>query len=501
MATTSSIDGLSKRALSIQLAKLNFWEYCKLRLPQIYKEDRVWLKDMCTRMQDFIEHSDKHFLIVNLPPRHFKSLTGQQMAEWLFGRSNENRVITCSYNERLATLFAKKVRNTIQTPANQGRQIQFADIFPDTRVSRKDAAADMWSLDGSPVPSYLATSPGGTATGVGCTHMIVDDLVKNSIEAYSDTIMETQADWFFDTMLSRLEGENWKVICIMQRWSTSDLAGRLLKDFDCEHVDYPAYQVVGGNKLFLCPEVLNEASYNEKTKNMSPHIADAVYLQKPIDITGRLYRDFNTYKPGDIKLSPEEYVYAVTDTADRGTDSLVSIVYVEREGIAYVLDIYMSDEPMEITERLVADMFDKWKVRIAFTESNNGGRLFARNVRRLMGDKACLFLDEVQTSNKEARIITSAGWVQNYVWFPAEYKTRWNNFYVETMSYNSKGKNEHDDAVDALAYVYSMVTRQTKVTQNKYEGIAETITVSDEDINQFGQSQYNEDDESEVSYW
>lgn len=500
MVQAKIADGLSKRALQIQLARLNFWEYCKLRLPNLYRDDRPWLKDMCDRMQNFWQHSNKQFLIINLPPRHFKSLTGQQFAEWIFGQSIENRVITCSYNERLATLFAKKVRNTIMTTPGQSKTIQFRDIFPGVNVSKKDAAADMWSLDGSPVPSYLATSPGGTATGVGCTSMIVDDLVKNSLEAYSDTIMDNLAEWFFDTMMSRLEGNNWKVICIMQRWSTKDLAGLLLDAFDCEHVDYPAYTLDNnGNKVFLCPDVLDEKSYREKTHKMSPHIADAVYLQKPVDIQGRLYRDFNEYKVNELKLSPEEYVYSVTDTADKGADSLVTIIYVEREGIAYVLDIYMSDSPMEITERAVAEMHDKWQVKIAFVEANNGGRGFARNVRRMMKQRDCVFLDEMQTGNKEARIITSAGWVQNYVWFPEGYKARWENFYTETMSYNSKAKNEHDDAVDALAYVYALCTRQTQIEQQDYDGFAEEIVHTEETMNHYGQSVYELDEE--VTYW
>lgn len=490
------------RALQIELAHRSFWHYCKLRVPKMYKGDRLWLKDMCDRVQCFWEKSDRQFLVINLPPRHCKSLTGQLFTEWVFGRHPLNQVITCSYNERLATLFAKKVRNAIQTPAGMSKRIEFGDVFPGVGVSKGDAAADMWSIQGSPVPSYLATSPGGTAVGIGCNLMIVDDLIKNDAEALSESNLEAQADWFFNTMMTRLEGNDWKVVVIMQRWSTKDIAGRVLEAFDCEHVDYQAFKEVEGKRVFLCPEILDEKSYLKKVSRMSPSIAEAVYQQNPVDVQGRLYRDFHEYDPKEVRPKPGEYVYAVTDTADRGTDFLVSYVYVERDGDAFILDAFISDSPMEVTEVEVASMFDKWGVKVAFTEANNGGRLFARNVRRKMKNKTCIFLDKMQTTNKEARIIESSGWVQNYVWFPAGWRTMWPTLYMQIMDYNLKGKNLHDDAVDNLANLFDMCTRQSTITQSHYEGQTVYGDLSsyreDFQVGMLGSYTY---DEEEALYW
>jgi predicted phage terminase large subunit-like protein len=459
--------GALRRELVLELARREFWEYCRCRLPALYHEGRPWLRDLCVRIQAFWEGSDKSFLVVNLPPRHCKSLTGQLLTEWVFGRDPTNRVMTCSYNERLATVFAKRVRDAIQTPTGESERIQFADVFPGVSVSKGDAAADMWRIEGSPVTSYLATSPGGTATGMGCNLMFVDDLVKNDAEALNDAALDAQADWFFHTMLSRLEGD-WKVVVIMQRWSTRDIAGRVLESFDCEHVEYPAYTVKDGVREFLCPEILDEASYEKKTRRMASFISDAIYLQHPVDVSGRLYRGFNTYRRGEVVPTAGERVYAVTDTADRGTDFLCSLVYVMRDDVAFVLDCYMSDAPMEVTEDAVARMFERWGVTVAFTEANNGGRLFARNVRRRMGTNRCVFSDRVQTRNKEARILESSGWVQNYVWFPEGWERDWPEFSAQVLGYNAKGRNAHDDAVDDLANLYDMATRSAPVEQHDY---------------------------------
>lgn len=488
------LDTHSKKLIRCELAKRDFYEYGKLRLPGIYKPDRLFLQDLCYRLQDFWWSTTDRFMVVNMPPRFCKSLTAQTFTEWVFGQSTENRVITGSYNERLATIFAKRVRNSIQTPPGQSKRIEFGDVFPGVSVSKGDAASDMWSLEGSPVTSYLATSPGGLATGVGANLIIVDDLIKNSMEAYSDTAKAAQADWFFNTMMSRLEG-NWKVLIVMTRWATDDLAGRILTAYpDAIHVDYKAWEDTPEGRVFLCPEILDEESLNAKAKEMNPDILLANYQQEPTDIKGRLYHDFNEYDPAEVTVKPGEYVYAVTDTADKGTDRLASCVYVEREGIAYPMDFVFTDAPMEITEQLVSDMFDRWNVKVAFTESNNGGRLFARNVRRIMKNKTCVFIEKFQTANKQARIIDSSGWVQQYTWFPKGWKSRWPELAMDILTYNVKGKNEHDDGVDMLAYLYEVCTQQSAVTQTPYKN----DDIPGETPYMYGQSLY---DEEPARFW
>ena len=51
-----------------ELARRFFWNYCKLKAPDFYTDDRPFLKDMCNKLQEFIE-SGKKMLVINLPPR------------------------------------------------------------------------------------------------------------------------------------------------------------------------------------------------------------------------------------------------------------------------------------------------------------------------------------------------------------------------------------------------------------------------------------------------
>ena len=197
-----------------ELARREFFYFCNLLAPDFYKEDREYLIELCDEMQEFYQ-SDDEVLIINLPPRHGKSRTAGLFTQWVFGKNKNEKVMTGSYNETLSTVFSKNVRNGIQEEKADADKIVYSDIFPDVRIKQGDAAMNLWSLEGG-YNNYLATSPTGTATGFGCTLMIIDDLIKNAQEAYNSDVLQKHWEWFTNTMLSRLE-EGGKIIIIMTR--------------------------------------------------------------------------------------------------------------------------------------------------------------------------------------------------------------------------------------------------------------------------------------------
>lgn len=437
-----------KKQARFELARRDFFEYCKLTAPDFYKEDRLFLKDMCNQLQEFYQ-SDEQILVVNLPPRHGKSRTAGKLVEWIFGQNNKEKVMTGSYNETLSGTFAKSVRDTIASEQTEG-VVVYNDIFPNTKIKYGEASASKWALDGSNQANYLATSPTGTATGFGCTIMIIDDLIKNVQEAYNETVLQKQIDWFNNTMLSRTEN-NFKLIIIMTRWASNDLAGYILENFEnVRHINYKAVQDDG---TMLCEEVLSKKDYNLKTKNMNKDIIYANYQQEPIDIKNRLYSGFKTYD----KLPPAHYIMNYTDTADEGSDFLCSINYQMYNNEYYILNVIYTQEPMEITEPLVAEILTKDNVGNANIESNNGGRGFARNVitnLKTIGNKHTNVRWFHQSDNKVARILSNATGVMNNIYFPVNWEDRWPEFAKHIKHYVRTGKNDHDDAEDCLTGVY-----------------------------------------------
>lgn len=445
-----------------ELARRYFYDYCQFRYPDLYKADRAFLKVLCDEMQAFVEQNEKRFLVINLPPRHMKSLTATNLVEWLFGQDTSLKIMTGSYNETLSTTFARKVRDTIDEQASQGIEV-YNNLFPQTKVKFGQASKQLWALEGSSQDNYLATSPTGTATGFGANYILIDDIIKNQTEAYNRITLQNHWDWFTNVMLSRTEGHDWKVITIMTRWAKEDLAGRIINEYSdlVKVVQFTALQPDG---TMLCDEILNKTDYQIKTSKMSREIVEANYNQKPIDVEGRLYEGFMTYT--DLPPTDDLRIYNYTDTADTGSDYLCSVSYKEINGDVYVIDVVFSDEAMEVTEPLVAQMFKDTKTTIAEIESNNGGRGFGRNIERelvSLGYNGCVFEYIKQTTNKEARILSSSAWVQKHVYMPFNWMSKWPGFATQLLSYQRKGKNDHDDALDVLAGIYERVANTRKV--------------------------------------
>ena len=439
----------------LELAKRDFFEFCKLTAPDFYKNDRLFLKDLCNTLQSFYE-SDKKILVINMPPRFGKSRTATQFTKWIFGRNPKHKVMTGSYNETLSMTFAKSVRDSINEQKTEGI-LSYSDIFPETMIKKGEASANKWALEGSNQANYLATSPTGTATGFGCDIMIIDDLIKSAEEAYNENTLKKHIEWFNNTMLSRTE-TGFKLIIIMTRWATNDLAGYILKNF--ENVVHVSYKALYEDGSMLCESILSKSDFEFKTKNMNKDIILANYQQEPVDIKGRLYTKIKTYKdiPKDDNGKPLfKYILNYTDTADTGSDFLCSICYGMFNDDYYILDVLYTKEPMEVTEPATAKMLTENNVGSALIESNNGGRGFARNVERechKLGNKHTVIKWFHQSLNKQARILSNSASVMNNVYFPINWQDRFPEFASDILKYQKEGKNAHDDAPDALTGVY-----------------------------------------------
>lgn len=452
---------LLKLGAQIELARREFFFYCQLKAPDFYKSDRNYLIDLCNSFQEFMD-SDEKVMIVNEPPRHGKSRTAGLLVEWILGRDPTQKIMTGSYNETLSAGFSKNVRNSIMEKKADVFQPVYSDIFPGISVKRGDGAMNLWSLEGGH-NNYLATSPTGTATGFGATLLILDDLIKFSEEAYSERVKEKHWKWFTDTLLSRVE-KNGKIIIVMTRWASDDLAGRALEFYRSQgvpvrHISMKAVQD-GEKGNMLCPEILSYEDYRLKAAAMGEDIVSANYQQEPIDLKGRLYTSFKIYSeiPADNGgNSLLEGIYSYTDTADDGSDWLCSIIWGIYQKEAYILDIYYTKDGMEFTEKETAKRFYAFCVNRARIESNNGGSGFARNVIRILNEEFGSNLTVVkwfhQSKNKKARILSNAGWIMEHIYFPVNWKDRWPDYYRDMRKYQREGANRHDDAPDATTGV------------------------------------------------
>jgi len=444
-----------------ELARRYFWDFEQALYPDLFTDERKLLKLIAEKLQWFIDECDKHYLVLSLPPGHYKSFTAKNLAMWLMGRNPSNRVIGASNSGDLSSTFSTQIRDTI-LGINVGKGgIPYPDIFPDTKIKQGFATKSKWELEGSSEPSYRATSPTSALTGSRADYFIIDDIIKNHIDAMNARVHEANFDWFRNTLFSRADGNDYKFIFVMQRWAKADLSGRIIDFYgdDVVSIDFPAIDDAG---KILEPSIMNETKLNEARRTLRPEVFKANYLQKPMDVEGRLYKGFSEWTDlPDVPLK-----YNNTDVADQGKDYLASINWREQDGKVYITDIYYSSDKAEITEPEVAKMITADKVTEAEFESNNGGKGYARNVERelrTLGNRATQVKWTPTTSNKEARILASSAWVQNNVYMPHNWTSKYPEFANEVLGYVAGAKNDHDDGVDVLATIYERVANSQKL--------------------------------------
>ena len=173
-----------QRRARLELARRDFWEFCKLMVPSFYQEERGFLKELCRDWQNFYESETEKVLVINEPPRHGKSLTAQLFSCWVFGKNPQEKIITGSYNEQLSKTFSRNVRDRINERKAEKDKIVYSDIFPKTKIKKGNSAANLWALSGQ-YASYLATSPGGTVTGFGCSCFPAGTMIA-TLDGYVD---------------------------------------------------------------------------------------------------------------------------------------------------------------------------------------------------------------------------------------------------------------------------------------------------------------------------
>jgi predicted phage terminase large subunit-like protein len=495
------------REKRIRAARVDFWEYCKLESPDFYKQDR-WhlviysyilqaLYERKLTKQYFYEICEKWApewflfqfnwdrleddyvylkLMINMPPRMGKSRTLVNFCKWVLGQSITNKIMTCSYNDDMAQEFSRYTRDGIDQEKLYPHEVVFNDVFPGTKVKKGDSSFKKWALEGN-FFNYIGAGVGGSITGKGGDIAIVDDPIKDAAEAFNENRLDKIWQWYSGTFKSRLEEKDGKVgieIVNHTRWADGDVCGRILAN-EVEAREWFELKLEAyypNEDQMLCPQLLSRKRYESLRRNVDPVIFAANYHQVSVNAEGRLYKTLKTYSdlPKDDKgNSIIEGVINYTDTADEGDDYLASICAAMYNGQLYVTDVLYTKDGMEKTEPATAQMLVDNNVTLAKIESNNGGRGFSRNVGRIIWEDHKTRKTTIrwfhQSKNKKARILTNSTYVQNNIYFPANWHDRWPEFYKAITSYQREGKNANDDGPDALTGLAEMMENQPRVRE------------------------------------
>ena len=166
-------------------------------------------------------------LMVMLPPRHSKSeFASTYFPAWMMGLNPALKIIQATHTAELAVRFGRRVRNIIDSQ-------EYQHVFPQISLSADNKSAGRWTTDDGGEAFYSGV--GGAITGRGADLLIIDD-PHSEQDAMSPTAMESAWEWYTSGPRQRLQPGG-TIVLVMTRWSSKDLAGRLLKRQTEENAD------------------------------------------------------------------------------------------------------------------------------------------------------------------------------------------------------------------------------------------------------------------------
>lgn len=209
------------------LAKTEFRQFLCYVNP---KYEMEWFhKAIADHCQMLYEGKIKN-LMVFIGPQHGKSeIVSRNFPAWAFGQNPDLKIVGCSYSADLAEQFSRSIQRTVDSS-------EYQEIFPESYLNgsnvRTMVRGYLRNINVFEFVNhrgyYKAVGVGGGLTGTAVDIAIIDDPVKDAIEAYSDTYRARVWDWYNSVLTTRLHN-NSKQLFIMTRWHEDDLAGRILK--------------------------------------------------------------------------------------------------------------------------------------------------------------------------------------------------------------------------------------------------------------------------------
>ncbi len=194
-------------------------------------KDNWHIGAICEHLQA-VSEGRIHRLLINVPPRHMKSLLVSVIwPVWDWLRTPTRQFLTASYKMPLAQRDALKSRQLIQSPWFQAR---FGDLFS---LAKDQNEKKRYMNDRMGHRIAISTNGG---VGEGGDILIADD-PQNTDEMGSDAYVEATTDWWNNTFNQRLNDQNdGAIVLTMQRLSERDISQQALDEGGWEHIMLPA---------------------------------------------------------------------------------------------------------------------------------------------------------------------------------------------------------------------------------------------------------------------
>ena len=326
-------------------------------------------------------------LIVNVPPRHLKSIcVSVAWPAWLLGHDPAARIMAASYARGLSVKHAQDCRLVVTAP-------WYRRIFPGLRLAADQNEKHKFQTTAR--GHRIATSVGGVATGEGADVLIVDD-PHNPRQALSETQREGALDWFDQTFASRLNDKRAGVIVVvMQRLHERDLTGHLLDKGGWTHLCLPAeaerktvIDFGGLNVTRRAGELLHPAREDtgeiaRAKRELGAYAFAAQYQQRPAPLDGGIVKPawFKRYRAAPA--NPLRIVQS-WDTAHKAAainDPSVCGTWAETETGFYLIDVVRRRLEYPALKRAAISLAAKWQPDAVLIEDKASGQSLIQDLR------------------------------------------------------------------------------------------------------------------------
>lgn len=441
-----------------ELAKRSYPDYLAYVQGQTWKRTRL-SEYLAKEVQEFVEKDTGHsfdILVVQCPPQHGKSITiSETFPSWYLGKFPDRRIILAAYNDDFAERFLRRNKEKVKAA---GKNIFGIEVGKIDRATEFELASGKGRIISRGLRSGITGNPGDL--------VIIDDPIKDKMEAYSPTFREQVWGAWLGSVKTRLQAGA-KVIVIATPWHCDDMMARIIaRESNVKVVRLPVS--AGENDPLgrapgeaLCPELGKDDKWlaDFKTAYLNDPEGgraawNAMFLCDPIIDGGNLVQRewFKFYAPKDIKEWGTTVISV--DAAFKGNENndFVAITVWSKLGADYYLRHLSNkklDFPQTLTElRMIKAMFPE-AFTVLVEDKANGSAIIATLRHEMPG-----VVGVNPRGGKEARVNAVSGVIESgHVHIPED--AYWQDEYLNQWAAFPAGK--HDDMVDsstqALSYM------------------------------------------------
>jgi len=412
---------------------------------------------ICDHLQA-VSRGEIQNLIINIPPRHGKSLIVSVFwPAWEWGPNGrpEIRWLTSSYAASLSIRDSVKCRRVIQSPWYQRL---WGDRF--RLVGDQNAKA---RYENDKRGYRLASSVGGATTGEGGDRIVVDD-PNNVNEVESDAIRESTNTWWDEVMSTRANNlaQSTKVI-IQQRSHDNDLTGHILKTaaedwkFLVLPAEYESKAIIQTNTGFkdprrregelLWPQRFDKRVLGALKRSLGGFASASQLQQRPVPRGGGIIKRhwwrFYDEIPEDLDVMFQSWDMSFKDTGS--SDYVAGQVWGIKGANRYLLDEVHDRLSFTNTVRAVVRMSERWPNATAkyIEDAANGPAVMDALKDRISGIIAVR-----AKGSKESRAFAVSPEIEaGNVYLPNPKHCRWVEDFIDELAAFPRGA--HDDRVDS----------------------------------------------------